>query len=521
MDTIIQQTEGRRNKRGKASGRMARLEKRSQRKIQTTSYKFIRKIPSYDLLDEEALDKLEKHSEWILKEIGVEFLDDEESIALFRQAGADVTGTRIRFDEGLIKSLCQHAPSQFTMHGRDSSNDIEIGGNHVVMSPAYGPPFVTDMVNGRRYATLNDFENFVKLTYLTPYLQHNGGTVCEPVDIPVNKRHLDMVYAHLRYSNKPFMGAVTAPERAEDSIQMARIVFGDDYLNHHHVIQGNININSPLTFDNTMTGALKAYVRANQPVLISPFILGGAMSPVTQPAIITQAHAETLVGIALSQLIRKGAPVIYGNFLTTMDLKTGAPTFGTPEANLATLAIGQLARRMGLPLRCGGHLTSSKVADGQAMQESINTMLMGIFTGANFILQSAGWLESGLSIGYEKFIMDTDHIAMLQPFLAGLTLDDNQLGTEAFRQAGPGQNFFGIPHTFNNFETANYISPLTDNQSFEQWQEKGSKDTIKRAYDISQDMLRDYQAPPIDEAVDEALQEFMTKKKTSMDDMWY
>ena len=349
-----------------------------------------RRIPVYELLDEEELQRLENHAEWILSEIGLEIRGDPIALDLFRKAGATVDGERLRFDRGLVRALCATAPSTYTMYARNPERNIEFGGNNLILAPAYGSPFVSDLNGGRRYGTIADFQNFIKLTYMTPWLHHQSGTVCEPVDVAVNKRHLDMVYAHLRFSDKPFMGSVTAPERAEDSLAMARIVFGETFMRDHMVIQGNINVNSPLVYDDTMTGALRAYAAANQGNVISPFILGGAMAPVTQPAIIAQAHAEAMVGIALTQLVRPGAPVVYGSFLTTMDLKTGAPTFGTPESSLATMAISQLCRRLGLPFRCGGHLTASKTSDAQAMQESTDTMNPAIMSGANFIFQSAG-----------------------------------------------------------------------------------------------------------------------------------
>ena len=398
---------------GRRGGRSVRIARRIANATATASPVIRRKTPVYDLLDEEALQRLEAHADWILREIGIEFRGDEEALELFRQAGATVTGSRVQFDTGLARALCATAPSSFRMEGRDPSSSITIGGDHVVFMPSYGPPFVTDLERGRRYATIEDFRNFVKLTFASPWLNHSGGTVCEPVDVPVNKRHLDMVYAHLRWSTKPFMGSVTAPGRAEDSIAMARLVFGDGFLEDNCVIQGNINVNSPLVYDHIMSGALKAYARANQSVVVSPFILGGAMGPVTQPALLAQAHAEAMAGIALGQLVRPGSPVVYGNFLTTMNLKTGAPTFGTPEANLSTFAIAQLCRRLDLPLRCGGHLTASKVADGQAMQESAASMMAGILAGSNFVFHAAGWLESGLTIGYEKFAMDLDHCGMM------------------------------------------------------------------------------------------------------------
>jgi trimethylamine--corrinoid protein Co-methyltransferase len=274
-------------------------------------------------------------------------------------------------------------------------------------------------------------------------------------------------------------------------------------------------------FDDIMTGALKAYARANQAIVLSPFILGGAMGPVTPPALIAQAHAEAMAGIALGQLVRKGSPVVYGNFLTTMNLKTGAPTFGTPEANLMTYAIGQLCRRLDLPFRCGGQLTASKVADGQAMQEAADSMIIGLQAGANYVLHAAGWLEGGLTMGYEKFVMDLDHCGMMHKMLGGLNLDQNNLGSEAFLEAGPGQNFFGIQHTMKNFETAYYMSDMADTRSFEQWSEDNAQTMEQRANKRWKEMLASYQPPVIDPSIDEALHDFISQKKSSMNDLWH
>ena len=502
-------------------GRSARVASRvATSSTHGQSPNLIRKVPTYELLTEPDVDKLEVHADWILDKIGVEFRGDEEALELFRAAGARVEGERVRFDPGLAKSMCSTAPNQFLMHGRDGRT-VQIGGDAVVFLPAYGSPFVSDLDQGRRYATIEDFQNFVKLSFMTPYLHHSGGTVCEPVDIPVNKRHLDMVYAHLRYSTKPFMGSVTDPSRAEDSIAMARIVFGAEFVRDHCVIQGNINVNSPLVWDDVMSGALKTYARANQGCVISPFIIGGGMGPVTQPALIAQAHAEALTGIALSQLVRPGSPMVYGNFLTTMDLKTGAPTFGTAESTLATYAIGQLARRLGLPLRCGAHYTASKVADGQAMQESADAMSAGILAGTNYVIHAAGWLEGGLVMSYEKFVMDLDRCGMLHRQLGGLTLDENALGFDAYLEAGPGGTHLATAHTLRNFETANHRSGLADTGSYEQWIEDGSNDSQQRANLVWKKMLADYQAPPIDPEVDAQLLAFIEEQKASMPDAWY
>ena len=516
----ITRTTGSGSSERRRGGRAARAADRAERSAAPVVQPR-RRIPTYELLDETSLDRLEAHAEWILDEIGVEVRGDEEARELFRAAGARVEGERLRFDAGLVRSLCATAPAEFAMHGRDDRHTVTVGGDKVVFSPAYGSPFVSDLEGGRRYATLEDFENLVKLAYLTPWLQHSGGTVCEPVDVPVNKRHLDMVYAHLRWSTKPFMGGVTAPERAEDSIAMARIVFGAEFLESHCVVQGNINVNSPLVFDDVMTGALKAYARANQGNVISPFIIGGAMGPVTQPALIAQAHAETMVGIALAQLVRPGSPVVYGNFLTTMDLRSGAPTFGTPEAVLSTYAVGQLARRLGLPLRAGGHYTASKVADAQAMVESSDAMGAAVYAGANFVHQAAGWLEGGLVTGYEKFVMDADHLGMLVRRMQGLVVDDDSLAADGYREAGPGTAHLGTAHTMAHFAEANFTSDLVDTASFEQWTEGGALDMQQRAHTRWRQMLADYEPPAIDPGVDAELRAFVDDRKAAVPDAWY
>ena len=502
-------------------GRKARMHK-SNTTVPISSSIFKRNIPIYTLLHSEALDAIEEQADWILKEVGIEFRGDEEALKLFKEAGADVQGNRIRFEPGHVKQLCSTAPSSFRMESRQPEHSIILGGDHIVLMPGYGSPFVTDLDKGRRYATLEDFQNFVKLTYQSPVLHHGSGTIVEPVDIPVNKRHLDMVYAHLRYSTKPFMGGVTAPERAQDSIEMAKIVFGEEYMQNNCVIQGNINVNSPLVYDDTMSGALRAYAAANQSVAISPAIFAGAMSPVTQAAVLAQTHAEAMVGIALSQLVRKGTPVIYGNFNTTMNLQTGSLSFGSPESNLCHMAFTQLGKRLGLPVRSGGgQLSASNSADAQAMQESSTGMMSDILAGANMVYHSAGWLEGGLSMGYEKFVMDLDHCGMMLKMAGGISVDEDSFGRAAYLDIEPGGNFLSTDHTMANFKKANYQSTLVDGGSFEQWIEDGALTLEQRANKRWKGLLESYQVPAIDPGVDEALLEFISIRKSSMPDMWY
>lgn len=504
----------------RAGGRAARVRERSLSTGVAAPAFIRRQIPPYELLGEEGLALIEARADQILAEVGVRFTDPCAR-QLFRDAGATVVDDVVHFDAGHVRALCSTAPASFVQHARNPARSVEIGGGSVVFAPAYGSPFVRDLLAGRRYSSIADFERFVQLTYMVPWLHHSGGTVCEPVDVPVNKRHLDMAYAHLRYSDKAFMGSVTASSRAEDSIEMARLAFGADFVDANCVILGNVNVNSPLVWDETMTGSLRAYAAANQAPVVVPFILGGAMGPVTLAGDIAQAHAETMVGIALGQLTRPASPAIYGNFLSSMALRSGAPTFGTPEPAIGSLVVGQLARRARLPLRCSGSFTTSKVLDGQAMLESAVSMQAAILCGANFILHSAGWLEGGLVMGYEKFIVDADHCGALHTYLRGIDLDDDQFAIDGFRELGPGKHFFGAQHTLRHYETAFWDSWLADNASYEQWRDTGELRIEDRAAVKIAELLATYEAPPIDDAVDESLCDFVARRKASMPDQWY
>jgi trimethylamine--corrinoid protein Co-methyltransferase len=506
------------SKQRRAGSRHAR---RRQRGVVAASV-IQRKIPYYELLSEEGIASIEQHAEQILQEFGIEFRGDDEALRLFKEAGADVHGERVRFDPGLVKDIVQRSvPREFKHLARNPQRSVTIGGERTAFAPAYGPPFVRDLENGRRYASLEDFDNFVKLAYVNPYLHYSGGTVCEPVDVPVNKRHLDMLYSHIRYSDKPFLGGIIAVERARDCIDMCRILFGAKTVAENCVILGNINVNSPLVYDGVVSQVIRTYAEAGQGMVICPFILGGAMGPVTPAGSIAQAHAEALVGVALTQLVSPGAPAIYGNFLTTMSLRSGAPTFGQPEAALAYMAVGQLARKVGVPLRCGGSFTSAKTCDAQAGQESADALLPALLSGTNFVLHAAGWLEAGLTMGYEKLIMDADRLGMMAKMLNGLALDDNAFGLDAYRETGHGEHFLGTGHTLANYETVFYESTIADSNSFEQWQSEGQKDAERRAYEIWNKQLVDYTAPELDAAVDEELRDFMQQRKSSMPDMWY
>lgn len=477
-----------------------------------------RTMTPLEVLSTEGLELIEHNADTILEQVGIDFRD-ADALATLQAAGAEVDGERVRFPRGMARSLVQAtAPREFTQHARNPAGDVRIGGDATVFAPAYGSPFVRDLDGGRRYGTIEDFRNFVKLAYLSPYLHHSGGTVCEPVDLPVNKRHLDMVHAHMRLSDKPFMGSVTHPDRARDTVEMARILFGAERLERDCVLLSLINANSPLVWDATMLGAAKVYAEANQAVLMTPFILAGAMSPATVAGTATQTLAEALAGMAYVQLVRAGAPVVFGSFASSMSMQSGAPTFGTPEPALVLYILAACARRLGVPFRSGGALTASKVPDAQAAYESANTMQPTLLAGVHFVLHTAGWLEGGLTMGYEKFVLDADQAGAWHAFARGVDLSPNGQALDAIISNGPGQHYLGSAHTLANFETAFYRSSVADNNSFEQWELEGSKDAAERAGAAWKRMLADYQPPPLDDAVDQELAEWVRRRKASFPD---
>ena len=510
-------TEDRSRTRRRGGGAEARRERRRSGGKGALRY-ISRQVPLYEPVSEEGLALIEANADTVLQEIGIEFRDDEEALRLWKDAGADVKGERVRFPKGLCRELLKTAPETFTQHARNPERSVQIGGNATVFAPVYGPPFIRNLDEGRRYATIEDFRNFVKLAYAAPAIHHSGGTVCEPVDLPVNKRHYDMVYSHIRYSDKPFMGSVTHPARAADSVAMAKLVFGEEFVDQNCVLINLINANSPMVFDETMLGSLKVYARAGQACIVTPFILAGAMSPVTVAGTLTQVLAEVLAGAALSQLVRPGAPVVFGCFASSISMQSGAPTFGTPEPALVSYGAAQLARRLGIPFRTGGSLCASKVPDAQAAYESANTLNSTVLAGTSFVLHAAGWLEGGLASGYEKFVMDCDQLAMQQRLCEGVDLSENGQAMDAIREVGPGSHYLGCTHTQANFETAFYRSTIADNNSFEQWQAEGEKRADERANALWKKWLAEYEAPPLDEGIDEALQDFMKRGKDSMPD---
>ncbi|MBT4242336.1 MAG: trimethylamine methyltransferase family protein [Planktomarina temperata] len=506
-----------RARRSRSGGGAARRAERTAVSVETERY-IERNIPLYEFLDEATLEIIEYNAETVLEEIGVNFVDSPEALERWRSVGATIEGERVRIPRGLARELCKTAPSKFVQHARNPERNVEIGGKTLVTAPVYGPPFVRDRDGGRRYATLADFQKFVKLGYMSKYLHHSGGTVCEPTDVPVNKRHLDMLLTHMVYSDKPFMGSVTEPSRAQDSVEMCEILFGKEFVQNNTVMTSLININSPLTFDSIMMGALEVFASNNQASIISPFIVGGAMAPVSVVGTLTQVLAEVLAGIAYSQIIKPGAPVIFGTFVTSIDMNSGAPTFGTPEASQILYGAGQLARRMNLPFRSGGGLCGSKLPDAQAAYETANTLNAALLGGVNFMLHSCGWLEGGLVASFEKFVMDADHLGTLQKMGLGVSADENGQAMDAIREVGPSGHYLGCDHTLKNFKSAFWRSNLFDYKPFETWYEEGARDTYSLAAERVASQLANYQQPPLDPEILAALEKYVADKKAAMPD---
>jgi trimethylamine---corrinoid protein Co-methyltransferase len=473
-----------------------------------------RRIGAYKVLSEEGLELIEHNADTILQEVGMDFRGDPEILDILRDAGADVRGENVRFERGMCRRIIQAtAPREFTYHARNPARSAHFGGASAIFAPCMGAPFVHDLDEGRRYATLADTQNLRKIAHSLETLHTAGAHIAEATDIPIPERHLHDVHDQFVLSDKPIGGAVNAPERALDTVNMAKIAFGEDFLENNACIYAGLNTNSPLVFDVTMMGALKVYARHNQPVLVSPYILSGAMGPVTVAGCLAQQLAEALGGLVLTQLIRPGAPCVIGTFIGTVSMQSGSPTFGTPESLLGITVAAELGRRLGVPVNCaGGAVTSSKIPDAQAAHESALTLTTTFLAGVNMIPHSAGWLEGGLSAGYEKMILDSDLCGTLQVYSQNLDLSVEGQALDAVREVGPGAHYMGAQHTQRHFETAFWRSATADSRTYEQWSEEGGLDAATRANAIWKRILREYEQPPIDPGIAEALREYRDRR---------
>ena len=492
-------------------GRGARAEARNRRDTKMLPA-LKRRLPLVEPMDQSQIERIDAASMAILEEVGVHFRDP---IALddWKRAGADVRGERVHLDRGLVRDLIASIPETFTYAARNPANNLPFGLDHGMFVPMTGAPYVRDLDDKRRNPTLDDLANFHKLAHMLPAMHSSAHHIVEPYDHPISHRHLRITYSSMKYSDKTFMGMTTSPKNAEDVIAMCRILFGSDFVEQNPVVTGNCNGNSPLVWDETMLGAMRAFSRANQPVLCSPFVLGGANTPASVAPAVAQLNAEALSALAYTQVIRKGAPAIYGHYLSTVSMKSGAPMAGTPEISLMNFMIGQMARFYRVPWRTSNTLGGSKVFDAQAGYESAMTMNAVLMAGANYIWHSAGWNEAGMHCSMAKFVVDAEMCAMGYRMAEGIRWDDFDEAMQAVRDVGPGGHYLGHPHTLENFQRAFFMPEMFDNNSYEQWMSEGSVDTNTRGLRRAKALLQDYEEPRLDAGRDEALRDYIARRE--------
>ncbi|MCA9971349.1 MAG: trimethylamine methyltransferase family protein [Anaerolineales bacterium] len=474
-----------------------------------------RTTPPYELLTPEQLEQLHLASLRILETVGVDFLD-AEALSIWQQAGArvDHAAQRVWIDRGLLLEAIARAPAQFTWRARNPARNVQIGGDAVAFGPNGGMVYAANREIGRRPGTLADFHDFVKLAHLCGVLHFASWEQVAAHDLPASTRHLHRLLAAFTLSDKAVMEAAHGRIITADNLEMARLVFGE--LDGDPVIGDVINVNSPLRYDERMLGGLITYARAGQVCFITPFILAGAMSPVTIAAALAQQNAEALAGVALTQLVRPGAPVVYGGFTTNVDMRSGSPTFGTPEGAWALVAGAQLARRYRLPYRGGGALTTAKLPDAQAAYESLWTLWPAVAAHAHLLMHAAGWLDGGLTASYEKFIIDVENLAMFSHYLDGFPLDADSLALDAIAEVGPGGHHFGTAHTLARFGDAHYQSALADRRGYDAWQAAGAEDVVARAHATWRALLAAYEPPPMDTAVAAALHDYVARREREL-----
>jgi trimethylamine--corrinoid protein Co-methyltransferase len=471
-----------------------------------------------DLLDDEQVQRIHDASMDIIEEVGIEFRCDD-AIGMWRAAGADVDGVTVRIDREHLMSLLGTAPSSYTMVARDPAHTVTVGDGRTIFTPSYGAPYVLDLNGVRRPATLQDFRDFTKLNHLSPALHMSGGVVCEPMDVPVPKRHLYMTESLLKYSSKPFMGAVTSMDRAEDSLHMAGIVFGQDFVRETTVMTCLANANTPLVWDKTMLDSVRVFAAANQATLFSPFVLGGASTPASTVGAVIQVNIEALTGVAFSQLVRAGAPALYGQWLSTVSMRTGAPQAGTPEICHMNLLTAQMARHYNLPSRCSGSCTSSKMVDAQAGYEAARNMYGVLMAGTNFVLSTTGYLESAMCQSYAKWVLDSEQLELMYRLGSGVSFDDLDEVLDSMRSVPAGGHHLGTEHTLANFQTAFSMPEMMNSDNYEQWLADGSQSAEERAAVRCRQMLDEYEEPALDDHVREELDDYVARRDAELPDL--
>jgi len=499
------------HKVGRRGGRTARRELRADR-TSTMLPALKRNLPLVEPMNQQQIEKIDKASMDILEEVGVVFRDPV-ALADWKKAGADVRGERVYFDRDMIRQLITTIPSSFTYHARNPQNNLPFGADHMIFVPMTGAPYLRDLEDKRRGPTLDDLAMFHKLSQVCPAIHSSAHHIVEPMDHVVAHRHLRITYSSMKYSDKTFMGMTTSPRNAEDVMEMCAILFGEAFMETHPVVTGNCNGNSPLVWDQTMLGAMRAFCKRNQPVLCSPFVLGGANTPASTAPAVAQLNAEALSALAYTQVIRKGCPAIYGHYLSTVSMQSGAPMAGTPEISLMNFMIGQMARYYDVPWRTSNTLGGAKTFDAQAGYESATTMMAVLMAGANYCWHSAGWNEAGMHCSVAKFVVDAEQCAMGYRMAEGIRWDDFDEALAAIRDIGPGGHYLGHPHTQDNFQRAFFMPKLFDNNSIEQWMADGSQEITARALKEAKAMLDAYEEPLLDPAINEALLDYIARRE--------
>ena len=472
-----------------------------------------RGIPLTEPMNAQEIERIDAASMDILENVGVVFRDDI-AIEDWKRAGAEVRdGDRVHLDRGLVRELIKSIPETFTYHARNPANNLPFGREHAIFVPMTGAPFLRDLDDVRRNPTLEDLANFHKLAHMLPAMHSSAHHIVEPYDHPISQRHLRITYSSMKHSDKTFMGMTTSPRNAEDVLEMCAILFGEEFLETHPVVTGNCNGNSPLVWDETMLGAMRAFNRRNQPVLCSPFVLGGANTPASVAPTVAQLNAEALSALAYTQVVRKGCPAIYGHYLSTVSMKSGAPMAGTPEISLMNMMIGQMARYYHVPWRSSNTLGGAKTLDAQAGYESATTLMALQMAGTNYMWHSAGWNEAGMHCSMAKFVIDAEQCAMAYRMAEGIRWDDFDEAIAAVGDVGPGGHYLGHPHTLANFQRAFFMPELFDNNSIEQWQAEGGIEANERALKYARDLLNAYQEPTLDADVNEALLDYIARRE--------
>ncbi len=469
-------------------------------------------IPVYEVVNAEGVEQIHDLAMRIVENIGVDFRD-AESLEIWKKTDAEIQGERVRVSRDTLIALVDQAPSEFVHHARNPQRTVTVGGRSMVVSPSYGPPYIYDLEGKRRPATLEDLHNLQKLNHMASSVHIAGGPVVEPMDIPVPHRHLHMAYSGFKYSDKPIVGNVTTRERAEDTIDLCKIVFGDDFATNNCCTTSLINANSPLVWDATMLDALKVYAANNHAVMCSPFSMAAASTPASNVGTMAVVTAEALMAIAFAQLVRPGSPMLFGVPAMTVALNTGAPVHGSPDSAIVQFLAGQMARRYGIPHRAIANCATSKSADMQAAYDSMWGLFPSFLAGAQWITMAGGMMEGTLGVGYAKTVIDFEQLDAFYHFCQGCRFDDLDEIFETVKDVGPGGHFLGAAHT----RKANlFIFPSQNNVTYEQWDDEGRKDSEQVGLDKAKQWLARYEEPEFDPTIDEALSTFITEKEATI-----